>query len=78
MKTFASAPSAIAGVVLGVVLFLASARLAAQATFKSATDGIWVTASVVDKDGHLVTDLTKDDFEVRDNGTVREVRSRAQ
>jgi len=73
MKTFASAPSAIAGVVLGVVLFLASARLAAQATFKSATDGIWVTASVVDKDGHLVTDLTKDDFEVRDNGTVREI-----
>ena len=73
MKTFANAPSAIAGVVLGVVLLLASARLAAQATFKSATDGIWVTASVVDKDGHLVTDLTKDDFEVRDNGTVREI-----
>ena len=32
-----------------------------------------MTASAIDKDGHLITDLTKDDFEVRDNGTVREI-----
>ena len=63
MKTFASALCAIAGAVL----------LAEQPTFKSSTDGIWMTASVIDKDGRLVTDLTKDDFEVRDNGNVREI-----
>src|SRR6185436_3260943 len=63
----------------GVVLLVASsaspvARLTAQpATFKTATEGIWVAASVIDKDGHLITDLTKDDFEVRDNGVVREI-----
>jgi VWFA-related protein len=75
MKTFASALSAIVGVVLVVLPGASSglAVLAQQATFKSSTDGIWVTASVIDKDGHLLTDLTKDDFEVRDNGTVREI-----
>ena len=69
MKTFASALSAIARRRL---LCLAVARFTAQqATFKTSTEGIWVAASVIDKDGHLITDLTKDDFEVRDNGTVR-------
>ena len=65
MKTFASALSAIAGIVLSFT--------AQQATFKTSTEGTWVTASVIDKDGRLITDLTKDDFEVRDNGTVREI-----
>ena len=45
----------------------------APATFRSVTDAIWVTATAVDKDGRLVTDLTKDDFEVRDNGEVRPI-----
>jgi hypothetical protein len=72
MKTFASLLSA----VLAVVLLVASAaaRLTAQqATFKTSTDGIWVAASVIGKDGRLITDLTKDDFEVRDNGALREI-----
>jgi len=72
MKTFASALSAIVGVVLLVTSSFRTA-LAQPATFKTSTEGIWVTASVIDKDGHLITDLTKDDFEVRDNGTLREI-----
>jgi Ca-activated chloride channel family protein len=32
-----------------------------------------VTATVIDKDGRLVTDLTRDDFEVLDNGVAREI-----
>ena len=73
MKTFASALSAIVGVVLLVASADQAVLTAEQATFKSSADGIWMTASVIDKDGHLITDLTRDDFEVRDNGTVREI-----
>ena len=73
MKTFASALSAIAGVVLLVTSSPVARLTAQQATFKTSTDGIWVTANVIDKDGRLITDLTKDDFEVRDNGAVREI-----
>jgi Ca-activated chloride channel family protein len=32
-----------------------------------------MTATAIDKDGRLVTDLTKDDFEVLDNGVPREI-----
>ena len=32
-----------------------------------------IYATVRSSDGHLVTDLTKDDFEIKDNGTLREV-----
>jgi VWFA-related protein len=36
-------------------------------------DLIWVTASVVHEDGHLVTNLTAKDFEIEDNGQKREI-----
>jgi VWFA-related protein len=36
-------------------------------------DTVWVTTTVRDKDGRLATDLTKADFEIRDNGTVRDI-----
>ena len=46
---------------------------AQQPTFKASTEAIWVTATVIDRSGGLVTSLGKDDFEIRDNGTVREI-----
>ena len=47
--------------------------VAQQGVFRATTDAVWVTATVIDKDGRLVTDLTKDDFEIRDNGNVRPI-----
>jgi Ca-activated chloride channel family protein len=44
-----------------------------QPVFRAATDTVLVTATVIDKDGRLVTDLTQDDFEIRDNGNVRPI-----
>ncbi|HEY3883589.1 MAG TPA: VWA domain-containing protein, partial [Vicinamibacterales bacterium] len=50
------------------------APAAAQSrTFKASTEAIWMTATVIGPDGHLMTDLTKDDFEVRDDGEVRPI-----
>ena len=47
--------------------------VAQQPVFRAATDAVMVTATVIDKDGRLVTDLTKDDFEIKDNGDVRPI-----
>src|SRR5688572_22596654 len=49
---------------------LAAAGLAAQQqpVFRAGQDVVRVFATVVDRDGRLVTTLTKDDFEVRDEG----------
>jgi VWFA-related protein len=45
------------------------ARAAAQdATFHAGTQPVAIYATVLDRDHRLVTDLTRDDFEVRDNG----------
>ena len=41
----------------------------AQQPFRVRTDVVSVYATVTDRDGRLVPDLTRDDFEVRDNGT---------
>ena len=46
---------------------------AQRPTFRSDTEAIWVTATVIDKDGQLVTDLTRDDFAVLDNGIPRDI-----
>jgi Ca-activated chloride channel homolog len=46
---------------------------AQRPTFRSDTEALWVTATVIDKDGRLVTDLTRDDFEVLDNGVARDI-----
>ena len=46
---------------------------AQRPTFRSDTEAIWVSATVIDKDGRLVTDLTKDDFEVVDYGVPRDI-----
>ena len=59
-----------------MLLLRAPAVMTAEAqrpVFRSDTEAVWVTATVIDKDGRLVTDLTKDDFEVLDNGIPRDI-----
>jgi Ca-activated chloride channel family protein len=48
---------------------------APRATFRSALDVVTIHASVRDRQGKLVTGLTPDDFEIRDNGQLRRVLS---
>lgn len=57
----------------GVVTVLTACSLLASASgqtsvFRAGANVVAVYAAVVDHDGHLVTDLTRDEFEVRDNG----------
>ena len=81
MRTFADAPMrvrltltvAVAGAMV-VFVPLAPARVVAQQpAFRSTTEAVMVTATVIDKEGRLVTDLTRNDFEIRDNGEVRDI-----
>ena len=44
-----------------------------QPTFKSGARTVAVYATVTDKDGRLVPDLTREDFEIRDNGKVQPI-----
>jgi VWFA-related protein len=44
-------------------------------TFRSALDVVTIQASVRDRRGKLVTGLTPEDFEIRDNGQLRRVLS---
>src|SRR5215472_1412603 len=44
-----------------------------QPTFRSTGRLVPVYATVTDDSGQLALDLTKDDFEVRDNGKVQEI-----
>jgi Ca-activated chloride channel family protein len=46
---------------------------AQQPTFRGAGDAVQVFATVTDGDGRLVTDLTRDQFELRDNGKVQPI-----
>ncbi len=55
----------LAAVILSVA-GVVSARQEAQ--FRSANDSVPIYATVLSRDGHLITDLSRDDFEVLDNG----------
>jgi len=44
-----------------------------QQVFRAGVDTVSIYATVRSSDGHLVTDLTKDDIEIKDNGVTREV-----
>ena len=48
--------------------FAAGAEPQQQSTFRASSELVRVFATVLDKDGRLVTNLTKDQFEIRDNG----------
>jgi hypothetical protein len=63
----------VAGLILAPWPLAPMSLVAQQGVFRATTDAVWVTATVIDKDGRLVTDLTKDDFEIRDNGNVRPI-----
>jgi VWA domain-containing protein len=57
-------------VLAGLLVFAAGSGLLArqEPQFRAGTDTIPIYATVLDESGRLVTDLTRDDFEVRDNG----------
>lgn len=59
---------ALAGAVALALLTVAVAAQQQQPTFKSGARTVAVYATVTDREGRLVPDLTKDDFEVEDNG----------
>jgi Ca-activated chloride channel family protein len=50
------------------VAVAAAVAVAQQPTFRGGSDLVRVFATVIDRDGRLVTTLTKDQFEVRDDG----------
>jgi Ca-activated chloride channel family protein len=52
---------------------LAAAAQQERPTFRSDTSTVYVYATVQNRDGRLVTDLTRDDFEVLDDGKPRPV-----
>lgn len=53
-----------------LALSVAEAARPQQPRFETATDVVRVYATVQDRNGHLVTDLQRDDFEIRDGGSV--------
>jgi Ca-activated chloride channel homolog len=59
-----------------LLLLLVSAGLAghaSQPTFRGATDLVRVFVTATDADGRLVTTLTREDFELRDNGAPQPI-----
>jgi Ca-activated chloride channel family protein len=56
------------------IALLPAVPRAQQPTFKSAVDLVQFGVSVVDKQGQPITGLTRDDFEIVENGTKQSVR----
>lgn len=61
--------------VLGTPVALVAQAGSQSPVFRSSTQIVRVDAVVVDKDGHPVSGLAKDDFEILDRGAVRPVES---
>lgn len=74
-KRFLAAAACVCVQVTAAASALAQDMPQARATFRSALDVVTIHASVRDRQGKLVTGLTPDDFEIRDNGQVRRVLS---
>ncbi|MGE3276169.1 MAG: VWA domain-containing protein [Vicinamibacterales bacterium] len=62
------------GTALWLALVVAGVGATQQATFRSGVDLVTFGVTVVDRDGHLVTDLTADDFTVVEDGAPQTVR----
>jgi Ca-activated chloride channel homolog len=62
-----------AAAALGLVAWPAAIPAQQQPTFKSGAKTVAVYVTVTDGQGRLVPDLTRDDFEVRDNGKPRPI-----
>ena len=61
------------GIVVAVLLLAPVPVQGQQALFTSRIDLVHLGVTVVDRDGNLVTDLTRDDFEVLEDGRPQEV-----
>jgi VWFA-related protein len=46
-----------------------------QPVFRTRVDAVTADVIVTDKNGHPVTDLTKDDFEIRESGKIQQVET---
>lgn len=60
-------------VALAVAALAAGTVAAQQPTFKSGARGVAVYATVTDRDGRLVPDLTREDFEIKDGGKLQPI-----
>jgi len=60
-------------VTAGAIVALGLALSGQQPTFKSGARNVAVYTTVTDEDGRLVTDLTREDFEVYDNGKLQPI-----
>jgi len=61
-------------ITIAAALLFSTVAIGAQQTFRSAVDLVHFGVSVVDKQGRPVTGLTKDDFEVYENGKKQSVQ----
>lgn len=60
--------SFVAAVVVSLLVALVSVTAQQTPTFRGSRDAVRVFATVTDRDGRLVTNLTRDQFEIRDEG----------
>jgi Ca-activated chloride channel family protein len=60
--------------VLAIAALLGPVAVAQTPVFRAATDIVRVGITVTDKRGNLVTDLTRDDFEVREDGKAQDIQ----
>ena len=58
---------------IAVALAAVLAGAQAERTFRSGVDVTGITVTVRDADGHLVTDLTRDDFDIYEDGEKQEL-----
>ena len=56
-----------------IALSVVATGFGQERAFRTGTDTVSVYASVVDRSGRLVADLTKDDFEVFDDGQRQDI-----